>query len=189
MIEESNLEMLVSLLPPGEALSVAEDSRIRAILRVWARMLERPEALADFIVRELDPRVTSLFLEDHERELGLPECSETLAGTSEERRLAVVEKKTRSGDLTLAGLEAAAQVLGFDVTITEHFPYAPSSDGSPLADAHIFDVLNNGELPVTYFRVGQSRTGESLGSFGDERLICLLESRKPAHLNYRLQGT
>ena len=175
------------LLPRGVALPNSTDSEIGRVLRVTARSLARLEALADFVAEDFDPRITTGFLEDWERVLGLPECSNTLAPTTEGRRTEVLEKYTRTATLSLADLSAACLELGFPVTITENQPYAPGSDGSPTADAHIFDVqVTGGSLPISYFRAGESRSGDSLGAYGDERLVCLLNARKPAHLNYRL---
>lgn len=176
MSEAAILSELLSLLPPGDALPQSTDSEIAKVLRVFARSFERLETLADFVVADLDPRSTTKFLEDWERVLGLPDCG-SLPATTAERRAEVLEKYTRRGDLTKQSLIDAAAVLGFDISITEYV--------SPHVDAHIFDVVL-ASLEVTYFRVGESRTGDSLGSFGDPRLICLLDHRKPAHLNYRL---
>lgn len=184
--EDSILGELLALLPPGDALPIAGDSELADVLRVTARAHDRLEELADFLLTDFDPRVTTSFLEDWERVLGLPDCT-TLAGTTAERRAVVLEKYTRVGSLTKADLIAAAAVLGFAITITEHRPYPPASDGSPTTDAHIFDVVLPG-LVVNYFRASQSRSGDSLGSFGSAALTCLLDHRKPAHLNYRYTG-
>lgn len=182
--EDAILASLLSLLPPGDALPISSDSELAKVLRVTARAIDRIEQLADFVARDIDPRVTTTFLEDWERVLGLPDCG-SLPDSTADRRAEVLEKYTRVGSLTKADLIDAAAVLGFSITIDEHFPYAPDSDGSPLGDAHVFDVVLPA-LEVSYFRVGESRTGDSLGSFGDARLTCLLDHRKPAHLNYRL---
>lgn len=182
--EDALLASLIGLLPPGSALPDGFESNIARILSVTARSLDRLEELAEFVARDLDPRETTLFLEDWERVLGLPDCG-SLPATTAERRAEVLEKFTRQGTLRGDDLVAAAAVLGFTIEIEEHFPYPPSSDGSPLGDAHIFDVVLP-SLEVTYFRASESRSGDSLGSFGDARLICLLDHRKPAHLNYRL---
>lgn len=182
--EDAILSSLLALLPPGDALPQGIESNLATLLRVSARAIDRLEELAEFVARDFDPRETTAFLEDWERVLGLPECG-SLAGSTAERRAEVLEKYTRQGTLRGADLIAAAALLGFTITIDEHFPYAPSSDGSPLGDAHIFDVILPA-LDVTYFRASESRSGDSLGSFGDARLTCLLDGRKPAHLNYRL---
>lgn len=182
--EDSLLASLLALLPPGDALPLGFDSELAKVLRVTARAHDRLEELAEFVATDFDPRSTTAFLEDWERVLGLPECG-SLAGTTNERRAEVLEKYTRQGTLTKADLIAAAALLGFTITIEEHRPYPPASDGSPTGDAHIFDVVLPA-LDVTYFRASESRSGDSLGSFGDARLICLLDHRKPAHLNYRL---
>jgi len=178
------LESLIALLPPGAALRKDSASNLAALLGVTADSLERLEELAEFVAEDLDPRVTTLFLEDWERVLGLPECG-GLAETTAERRAAVVEKATRVGSLAAGDLMSAAAVLGFTITLREFRPFAPDLDGSPVADAHTFEVVLP-ELEVAYFRVGESRSGDSLGSFGDARLVCLLDARKPAHTNYRL---
>lgn len=176
----------MALLPPGDALPIGGDSEIAKVLRVTARAHDRLEELAEFLLVDFDPRVTTVFLEDWERVLGLPDCG-ALGDTTAERRATVLEKYTRVGSLTKADLIAAAAVLGFAITITEHRPYPPASDGSPTGDAHIFDVVLPG-LEVRYFRASESRSGDSLGSFGDAALTCLLDHRKPAHLNYRYTG-
>lgn len=175
--EDAILASILSLLPPGEALPAGIDSELANVLRVSARSIERLEALAEFVLEDSDPRVTTTFLEDWERLLGLPECGD-LAESTTERRAAVVEKYTRSGDLTAASLIEAAATLGFEITI---------ADGFAAPDRHYFDVTVVGAaLPITYFRASESRSGDSLGSFGDDRLTCLLDARKPAHCHYRL---
>ena len=174
-LEDDALSAVLALLPPGDALTRNSDSQIAKILRVHARAIARLEALAEFVVADIDPRSTTSFLADWERVLGLPDCG-SLAGSQPERRAEVLEKYTREGDLTAASLIAAAEIAGFTITISE-----------PLAspEQHYFDV-NLASLTVMPFRAGESRSGESLGSFGDARLTCLLDARKPAHLNYRL---
>lgn len=182
--EDAIHSSLLALLPPGDALPPGFESNLANVLRVSAKALDRLEELADFVATDFDPRGTTVFLEDWERVLGLPECG-SLAATTGERRAEVLEKYTRQGTLRGDDLIAAAAILGFTITITEHFPYPPRSEPVPLGDAHIFDVVLP-SLEVTYFRASESRSGDSLGSFGDARLTCLLDGRKPAHLNYRL---
>lgn len=173
MREDAILVATLSLLPPGEALADGVETELAKLLRTHARAVDRLEALADFVLEEIDPRGTTTFLEDWERVLGLPDCG-SLAGSQTARREEVLEKYTREGDLTAQSLIDAAAVLGFTITINE-----------PLAspNQHVFEVTLPG-LAVQSFRVGESRTGESLGSFGDARLSCLLNARKPAHLNF-----
>ena len=176
--EEQILASALGLLPPGDVLPRGMDSEVSKLLRVTAKSLARLEWLAEFLAVDFDPRSTSAFLEDWERVLGLPECGASSAAlTSAERRELVLEKFTRRSNLTADELEAACADLGFPVTITEN----PGG-----TTAHTFNVQVTGGLPVTFFRVGESRVGESLGSFGDARLICLLDKRKPAFLNYGL---
>ena len=176
-VEQQILETTLGLLPPGDALPRARSSEIAKLLRVTARTLSRLEGLADEIAVDFDPRSTTTFLEDWERVLGLPECSDVAAGTTAERREQVLEKYTRRSNLTASELADACDALGFPVTIDEN----PTG-----TTAHTFNVQVTGGLQVNYFRVGESSVGEPLGSFGDERLRCLIDKRKPAFLNYGL---
>lgn len=182
--EDAILSELVALLPPGDALPQGVDSNLANVLRVSARSIDRLEELAEFVASDFDPRQTTSFAADWERVLGLPECG-TLAGTMSERRAEVLEKYTRQGTLRGDDLIAAAATLGFTITIHEHWPYPPRSEALPLGDAHVFHVIVPA-LSVKFFRASESKSGDSLGSFGDARLLCLLDGRKPAHLNYGL---
>ena len=176
-VEEQILETTLGLLPPGDALPRGRSSEIAKILRVTARMLARLEAAADHVAEDFDPRSTNAFLEDWERVLGLPECADVALGTTAERREQVLEKYTRRSSLTAAELVAACAALGFPVTVDEN----PTG-----TTAHTFNLAVSGGLPVTYFRTGESRVGDFLGSFGSGRLRCLIDKRKPAFLNYGL---
>ena len=181
---EAKLRELLDLLPPGQAIRTDEASNVVGVLRVSAIVLAALEARAEGLLDEADPRTATAFLSDWERLLALPDCGE-LAGSTEGRRQDVVEKLTREGSMSANSLVAAAAAVGFNISIEVHRPFPPSSDGSPLADAHVFDVTVAG-LEIEFFRVGGSRVGDSLGAFGDDRLVCLLEQRKPAHTQFRL---
>lgn len=175
---EEILYGLLALMPPNDDLSTDIDSAIAELLEVPALGLERLEALAAQIVEELDPRTTTALLATWEESLALPECSTNAPTDTNDRRAAVVEKHYRIGNLRKQTLIDAAAQIGFPITIVTYV--------SPDPDAFVFDAQVQGGLPVTYFRVEESSAGDSLGSFGDPRLRCLLDTRKPAHMNYRL---
>lgn len=164
--------LLDRLMPPGRLLTRDPDSNLGRLLKAPAMELERLESLAEFVVQDLPPRNTQLFLTDWERALGLPDC-DVLPPTTIERQALVLEKFTRPANLTLANLEAICLTAGYDVTITE--------TGTP----HQFDVAI-AAVPVTPFRTGVSRAGDRLGSFGLEPLQCLLDAVKPHHTTYTL---
>jgi len=177
MSREEQLDALIALLPSSEGfLPTRRDSELAKLLGVTAAQLAGVQALAVEILAQLDPRAPGIFLEDFERNLGIPDCGE-LAPTTAERVAVVVEKYTRRGDLSVSSLVEACALLGYAVTINEN-PTVPTD--------FEFEVEIVGPLPVTYFRAGVSRAGDSLGSFGDAALLCVLDKRKPAHSNYRL---
>lgn len=168
------LEMFFKLLPPGDLLTHDHDSNLGNLFYPFARELERLEQQSEFIIPDMDPSITSLFLLDWERVLGLPECGLEL-GTVQERRAAASAKLTTQGNLSIEFMEAICLAFGFDVTITT----------SATVD-HQFDV----DLPsftILEFRTGTSVTGDRLGAWGGvDELTCLLDRIKPAWTTYIL---
>lgn len=177
MSRETQLSTLIQLLPPSDGILPSDtESELAKLLGITAGQLASIEGLAIVILAQLDPRTPGIFLEDFERNLGIPDCGE-LAPSTAERVAVVVEKYTRQGDLSPTSLIEACALLGYTVTIVEN-PTVPT--------LHEFEVQVAGPLPVSFFRAGVSRTGDSLGSFGDAALLCVLDKRKPAHASYRL---
>ncbi len=164
--------LLDRLTPPGTLLSRDPDSNLGRLCRAAAYELERLEAMGEFILEDVIPSQTTLFLDDWERALGLPDCDIEPTST-EERRALVVEKLTRPRNLSLAMIEQVCETLGFDVTV------------GLTATAHQFEVVL-AEITITPFIAGLSTAGDRLGSFGLEALECVLDHVKPAHTTYVL---
>ena len=81
--------------------------------------------------------------------------------------------------------EAVAAELGYQVTITEFFPFraGASKAGDPAAgDAWAFAwQVNAPETTIWEFKAGHSTAGEPLRTWGNEKLECVIERLKPAH--------
>lgn len=170
--DEFVMLLLDRLMPPGSLLSRDPESNIGRLCQAPAYELERLEALAEFILADVIPSVTTLFLDDWERALGLPDCDITPTSTDERRSL-VVEKLTRPRNLTAAMIESVCNVLGFAVTVTD------------TATPHQFEVTV-ASIVITPFTAGLSVAGDRLGAFGVEALECVLDHVKPAHTTYVL---
>ena len=168
------ITMIFNLLPLGALLDRARDSEFANLFFPFARELERLEQQGEFIARDFDPRTTTLFLEDYERLLALPECGGPL-GSTQERRDAVFTKLTAERNLSPNYIEQACIDAGFDVEIL----LSGSVD-------HQFEV----DLPafgIAEFRTGTSVTGDRLGAWsGVDELICLLDRIKPHWTTYIL---
>lgn len=166
--------LLFGLLPPGDLLTQELDSEFGNFYFCFARELERLEQQAEFVPLDLDPRGTTLFLEDWERLLALPECGLPL-GDTPSRRMAVFSKLTSERNLTAEYIQNAAVNAGFAVVVTV----------SVTVD-HQFDV-DWPAFTIEEFRTGTSVTGDRLGSWaGADALICLLDRIKPAWTTYIL---
>ncbi len=169
---------LRALMPPGEGFASDEESTTGRLVLAIADELARVEALADLVEAELDPAATSLFVESFESMLDLPDCGE-LPDTTAGRRGLILSKLYRPRNLHPDTVVAACAAVGAPVTIDE---------SSSPNDFEVDVTIDGASLTVAYFRTGASTAGDSLGSFGDSLVECVLDHVTPAHINYRLFG-
>lgn len=175
-------------LPPGFAWAFAPDSvalrALRGLGSEWAELEERRGAW----LRERDVRTALELLPEWESFLGFPgECA-GLAPTVALRQAAAHEKLTARGGTSLQALSDAAQSVGFDVEpgdIEENkaFRVGQSGAGEPLNGepwAFAFTIHAPTESP-SFFRAGESASGEELVATGNELLECVLASSVNAH--------
>ncbi len=182
------LSMLKSLLPRGQAWNRESPSILSATLTVMALAFQRVADRAHDLVEESDPRTTREMLEDWERNYGLPDACTGVATTLQERRQAVLQKKTSIGGQSKAYFIARAAALGYaDVTIREYRPFTCGRSrcgetlGGPPTNRFIWTVHVPGPR-VTRFKTGGSRCGESLGKVARAvDLECVLQKLSPAH--------
>jgi len=126
-------------------------------------------------------------LEDWERVLALPDECAPAGTTLQERRAAVVSRLTVGGGQSLAYYLDLAQRLGYAVTIEEFRPFITGMSccgdtlNGPHEVRHVWRVTVHGPR-VTYFRTGESATGERLLDIAyAEDLTCILRRLAPAH--------
>lgn len=165
------LAQLQALMPPGAAWTREADANLTRLLAAFAEEFARVDTRADELLNEADPNATSEMLADWERAFGLPDlCLYSVPQTVVQRRAALVAKMTSVGDLTAQFFIDLAASLGYTITIDENV------DGSRFKWR-----VNSGSVSITPFRVGASRVGDPLRTWGDELLECTISSYQPAH--------
>lgn len=124
-------ELLLSLLPPGDAISRAVDSEVYAELDLVAIEFARiDERVAELLVEFVPSRCTEL-LPDWEKALRLPDVCYAPT-TTDERRAAIVARIVGTGGNSVLDYTALAASLGYEApTFT---PYMPFRVGSRVGD-------------------------------------------------------
>lgn len=179
---------LLALLPEGAALSRDPDTDLAGLLWAFAGELARLDCAVEALLDEIDPRTTSQLLVDWERITDIPRCRREYAPTLDARRAELLARLTLRGSLQPAFIQAVCNAAGFDITIVEHdpFEFGVSEFGEQFAPSSAwwtFDVISP-DLAVFEAEFGALTFGEPFGFVGNERLACLLDSFKPAHMNY-----
>ncbi|EGJ49059.1 YmfQ family protein [Desulfocurvibacter africanus] len=180
-------DSLQALTPPGLALPADADSTWGRLLEALAQEPARVDARALRLLVEADPRQVMELLQDWERTLDLPDECNPSGTTLQERRAAVVSRLTVEGGQSLPYFNGLAQLLGYSVSIEEFRPFITGLNccGDVLNGGHevrhVWRVTVHGPR-VTYFRTGESATGERLLSIAAaEDLACILRRLAPAH--------
>lgn len=168
---EDYAQQLGALLPRGRIWSDRPESVLRRLLAGLGAILFRVHQAADELMTELYPPSSVALLPDYEELLGLPDaCTPAGEQTIQERRARVVERLTIQPRPTLLYLQSLAAALGYGAVLEE---------GPGLFEITATVALGR----VTYFRVGESSVGDSLGKFDQALdLECLLREAKPAHV-------
>ena len=191
------LHHLQTLLPPGQAWNMQENSNLTKTLKIIAEELAKIHCRSDRLIEEADPRTTLEMLDEWENVAGLPDPCTGPAETLQERRLRLVQKITGSGGQSKSFYIAVAEFIGYDITITEYRPFIA---GISQVGVHVLngghDVRYHWQVSVpdpriTYFRTGLSTAGEKLLSVARALdLECILNRLKPAHTNliFNYQG-
>lgn len=117
------LDILWQLMPKGWAWNRDPKSDQSLLLASLANALADVDADCDAVALEVLPSQAFLMLDEYETYLGLPECEAGIQSTVETRRNAIVTKDKLSGGLATWQIEQLASDLGFNITVTEHFPH------------------------------------------------------------------
>lgn len=176
-------QLLQKLLPPGSAFNREDQTKLADMLLAISDEWGRVDDMIARVLTEADPREAVLLLTDWERITGLPDDCVMQIGTLQERRNAVALRLGTLGGQSAAYLIYLASLAGFTITITEFKPFVAGSNAG--------DYLTNGDWQntfrvnapsqtVRYFTAG-SLTGESLASWGNQLLECIINRVKPAH--------
>ena len=119
--EDQVLDELLSLLPPGWIWRRDRDSVIAALLTPLAGGIADVEALAEEMLREVDPRFATVCLPDFERVLGPDPCGrDTSTMSLADRRLLAHQRWTARGGASRAYFIGLAAKRGVTITISEN---------------------------------------------------------------------
>lgn len=178
---EQYRDQLLALQHPGDALPTDPDSNWARLLLALANEFARIEARAEALLEEADPHTTVELLADWERNNGLPDTCVPGAQTSEQRRNALAAKVSRLGGISRAHLIAAAEVLGYTITITEFLPWSVDSDVDyPLYGGDwAFAIQINAAAVTVYYATVDSDVDAPIAWWGNEQLECALRRNKP----------
>lgn len=157
-------------MPPGAFFSREDAPELSKLTSGLTVEFGRIDLRATQIKLEINPASTNELLADWENFAGLPDaCSLTLAPTAQQRRAELTTKLSAIGGQTLDYFERVAAGLGYSVVCED------------TATPYVWKMTIPAATQIRYFRVGTSRVGEALRSWGDSVLECKINLLKPAH--------
>ena len=140
-------------------------------LKGSAHELQRTESYLISFQQEYLPDETSMFLEDWERALGIPDDCFDGVGTLDERRRDVLVKLASLGIQTVADFQGIADFFGITATVI------PGQDFSPLPPDPKYTIV----VTYTAGAVFPFTFPFSLGTEAPAILECLFNKLKPAN--------
>lgn len=168
VVDESCLQALQALLPPGSAWSLEADAELTKLLRALSYEFSRVRRRGRLLLEELDPRTTTELLAELETVYGITtDASQPLAS----RRGLLHAKMLGYGDPTPASFVAIAASLGYTATITEY----RHTDMLTCTSACIALFYDRAWMYVW------DVTAPSNGATADAQLQATLESLAPLH--------
>jgi uncharacterized protein YmfQ (DUF2313 family) len=181
---EDYRQLLASLLPQGLIWPKDAESNLGKLLAALAEELARVDRRAGDVINESDPRTTFELLAEWEAACGLPEECDYSGSTLAERRAALTAKYTSKGGQRPQDYIDMAAALGYEVTLIEHRPARAGvlRAGEPCSGeawAHCWQI-NAPETTVFPARAGACQAGDRLRTWGNEKLECTMQTKKPA---------
>jgi len=148
-------QISVSFLPLGKLFDQKNipDSNIHNLFTAFSKEFVRDENKIATVAEEHNIFNTTLFIEEWESAVGIPDACFTIAPTIEERRANIIIKLRASGVSTQEQFEEIALLLGFVVTVTplqdEAFPpyCVPFIPTKSPASRFIMVVRGDGIIP------------------------------------------
>ncbi|RXT52919.1 hypothetical protein B6S44_19460 [Bosea sp. Tri-44] len=184
--EDQVLDELLSNLPPGWIWRRDRDSVIAALLTPLAGGIAEVEAVAEAMLREVDPRLASVCLTDFERVLGPDLCGRDRSAMSlgDRRQLAHQRWTARGGASRAYFIELAAK-RGVAITISENrVTYA----GEMVAGDELVDwpqqfiwIVHLAFTEESLFEADEGQAGDRLYDLTISDIDCDIRRLKPAH--------
>ena len=116
---DKHADSLADFLPNGalfEAKKIS-DSNFRKLLRGFAGELFTTEGYIKTFDEEYSPLTTTLFIEEWERALGIPDSCFQAVGTTDERRTQILTKLASLGLQTVSDFVDLGLIFGITVTV------------------------------------------------------------------------
>lgn len=175
-----------ALLPRGRAWPRDPDSNLARLVGALAAGFARIHAaIARVLVVETDPRTTEDLLPEWERAFGLPDaCVADAEMTIAERHDALVGRITGRGGQSIAYLTTLAAAHGYQVSIDEFRPAtcADPCDIPLYTDDWVFAFRVNASEETLHDATCADFCTAPLRTWGNQRLECLIDRTKPAHI-------
>jgi uncharacterized protein YmfQ (DUF2313 family) len=176
----------MDLLPPGIAWSREPTSNLGKLLSVISaeRQLNHERALLLLEVEGF-PTTSVELLADWEQDVGLPDPCKPVPGSLAERWAALADIFFADHPPTPANMVLWAAQAGWNITIREQrdFVAGVSMAGDVAGESDFVWVVTVLDQVRTYFRAGQSTSGDPLWNFPDlASLQCVLRRANPGHL-------
>jgi uncharacterized protein YmfQ (DUF2313 family) len=178
--------ILASYLPDNECFGKKSigNGNLRKVLIGLAGEFLRFRGTINQLVEEYFPDSTTLFIEDWEKVVGIPDECFPVASTLEERRTNVLLKLAGTNATTAKQFEEIADILGFDIEVTN------ATDFSQFPYQFPIPLLSASEIPfviiVNIFGLEQGKTFPyefpiTFTEPVEQLLRCLFEKLIPAH--------
>ena len=177
------LDQLKALLPPGKAWTRAPGSGMERLLLAPADAMAAVDDRAQDLLDEADPRTADEMFGDWERIAGLPDPCAGPDQSLDSRRAQLLAKLTQVGNETPARLIAAADAVGFGVTIEERAPIGCEDDCEGAVDDEIcvFTFIVHADATTIDVMSCEGSCEDALETYGDDVLECVINGLKPAH--------
>lgn len=176
---------LQCLMPTGRAWARSPDSIQTRLFLALSVVYEQNSKRALELLTDAFPATSTELLPEWESTLGLPSKCSGPATTLQGRRNQTIARLVNTGGQSANYYINYARDLSKDIAVTNYAPFrcGQSSCGEHLGDQDWFFTwsISSNRNAVTYFKTGNSFTGEPLASWGDRSLECELNAIAPSH--------
>ena len=176
---------LQSLMPTGRAWARSPDSIQTRLFLALSGVYEQNNKRALDLLTDAFPATSTELLPEWEKTLGLPSKCSGPATTLQGRRSQFVARLVNTGGQSANYYINYAKDLGKQISVSNYAPFrcGQSRCGNHLGNQDWFFAWSVQSIKntVTFFKAGNSFTGEPLASWGDRSLECELSAIAPSH--------